>query len=668
MSRLPRLFVFLALFVAAAVASSSADQVKQELAAAVCAVRPAVVRIHVVSADFRQGRELKSESYGSGVIVSPQGYVVTNAHVTMDAEHIVCTLADKREVDAKLVGMDPLADIAVIKLVQVDGKPFAYAKFGDSSKLSVGDRVYSMGCPLAISQSVTAGMVSNTEMIMPAYFREDDFQLEGENVGSVVRWIGHDALIEPGNSGGPLVAGDGCIVGINEISLGLSGAIPSNLAKEVTDQLIKNSKVTRAWLGLDVQPLLESSKVKSGILVGGVLDESPAKKAGFQSGDIIVSLAGKAVNAKFDEEIPLFNQFAACLPVGKPVSASVLRAGKEITVSITPEPRQKAQDRQYEIKNWGVCGTNITYLMRKEMRLTSQDGVIVTGVLPSGPAGSAKPPLREGDVIVDVGGQAVKDVHGLRSLTDQITAGKTEPVPTIVTALRKQERFATVVKIGKREPFKPSSEISKAWLPINNQVLTSDLAEALGVDGSTGVRVTQVYDKACGLQVGDLILKLDGESIPADQMGDEEVLPEMIRQYDVGVEVKLGIVRGGKPTDLNVKLSTSPKPTRDYPKFEEEDFEFTARDITFSDRADGSVPQDQAGAYVESVADGSWAALGGLSAGDVVMTIDGSAVKGLDDLKSAMSAIGQKKPKAVVFKVRRGIHTLYLEFEPMWSS
>ena len=132
-----------------------ADDGRQETTPAVEAVRAALIRIHIVSAEYRQGREIKAESSGSGVIISPDGYAVTNHHVTMDAERIACTLADRREVEAKLVGTDPLADIAVIKLDSPDGKPFPTATFGDSSKLKVGERIFALGCPLALSQSIT---------------------------------------------------------------------------------------------------------------------------------------------------------------------------------------------------------------------------------------------------------------------------------------------------------------------------------------------------------------------------------------------------------------------------------------------------------------------------------------------------------------------------------
>jgi serine protease Do len=247
-------------------------------------VKPSLVRIHVVEGYPDDGREAKQESFGSGVIISPDGYVVTNHHVAGKARWLSVTLANRERVEAKLVGTDPLSDIALIKLAPMPGGgAYPAAAWGDSSLLRVGDPVLAMGSPRAFSQSVTAGIVSNTELILPATYR-GDLTLDGEDVGSIVRWIGHDAPIQPGNSGGPLVNLQGEIVGINEIEVGLSGAIPGNLARAISEQLAKNGKVVRAYTGMNLQPRLRrngdaaaasGSSTATGALVSGVIPTRP---------------------------------------------------------------------------------------------------------------------------------------------------------------------------------------------------------------------------------------------------------------------------------------------------------------------------------------------------------------------------------------------------------
>ncbi|MES1227097.1 MAG: trypsin-like peptidase domain-containing protein, partial [Armatimonadota bacterium] len=168
-------------------------------------LRPSLVRIRVLEAQPVEGREVRRESFGSGAIISPDGYVVTNHHVAGKALYLKVTFSDKTEAEAKLVGTDPQSDIAVIKLApRANGQPYVAAEWGDSSTLKVGQPILAMGCPYALSQSVTSGIISNTELVIPKEAGED-VELDGVDVGSIVRWIGHDAAISPGNSGGPLV-------------------------------------------------------------------------------------------------------------------------------------------------------------------------------------------------------------------------------------------------------------------------------------------------------------------------------------------------------------------------------------------------------------------------------------------------------------------------------
>ena len=283
-----------------AASASSATSQPAAVDVALSKVAPSLVRIHVVSVEYQEGREIKREAAGSGTIISADGHVLTNHHVAGKTRAIICTLATREEIPAELVGTDPLSDIAILKLKPPKPRTFPVAHFGDSTKLKVGERVLALGSPLALSQSVTMGIVSNTEMIMPGMFWPfNRMTLDGEDVGSIVRWIGHDAPIFGGNSGGPLVNMSGEIVGVNEISLGLAGAIPADLANEVADAIIRDGRVKRSWIGLEIQPLLQSSTDAKGALVGGTIEGSPAEKAGLASGDILVRMGTLPVSVRF---------------------------------------------------------------------------------------------------------------------------------------------------------------------------------------------------------------------------------------------------------------------------------------------------------------------------------------------------------------------------------
>jgi serine protease Do len=653
-------------------ASNISTEERKAVEKAITAVKPALVRIFVAEVNYEQGREVKSESAGSGVIISKDGYVVTNHHVAGWAKQIVCTLSNREQVDADLIGTDALTDIAVIKLRPTATiKEFPYASWGDSSELSVGDRVLAMGSPLALSQSVTMGIVSNTELIVPSFWRSE-MTLDGEDVGSMVRWIGHDAQIEHGNSGGPLVNMRGQVIGINEISIGLAGAIPSSVAKVVATELIKSGKVSRAWIGVSVQSLLRSSSLKKGVLVGGVVPGGPAADAGLKVGDIITNVAGQDVSVRFAEEMPLFNQIVAALPVGKESDMIVTRDGKEITLKIKPQDRPEAEPRPREFKQWGMCVSNLSFVKARSMKRSNQDGVLVRSIGPGGPCGEAKPSIYLDDVIIEVAGKPVKNLQDLAAITAEVTKDKTEPTPVLVAFDRGVERFVTVVKIGIRSLEDPGREVRKAYLPVGMQVITRDIAEALAIEDRTGVRITQVYPgssaEKAGLKVGDLIVALDDQEIPASQPEDTEVLPAMIRQYKIGTTAELSVIRGKDELKVPVVLEESPPLQREMKKYRDDNFEFTARDLAFKDRVQENIEKSVAGVRVEEISQGGWAALGLMSVGDIIIAIDNQPVQNVDGLKDIMQKIAEKKPKQIVLRVKRGIQDMFIELETDWSK
>ena len=342
------------------VAEPSANMA-ESIKTAVGLVTPALVRIDVVEAYYRDGREMKSEASGSGVVITAEGHVVTNHHVAGHAKQLKCVFADKSEYEAELVGTDPLTDISIIRLKTKEPRQFPVVSWGDSTQVRVGDDILAMGSPLALSQSVTLGIISNTEMTMPEWLNRDGgLTIDGEDVGALVRWLAHDAQIFPGNSGGPLVNLKGEVVGINEISLGLSGAIPSALARTVSDEIIRTGKVRRAWVGINAQPRLKSDLHNAGALISTVIPGSPADKAGLQSGELLLSVNGVPVDVRFKVQLPDFNLLIASLPIGQDAVFVLERSGEPLTLTVVPKERETYELRQFEQLYWGITVRDIS--------------------------------------------------------------------------------------------------------------------------------------------------------------------------------------------------------------------------------------------------------------------------------------------------------------------
>ncbi len=635
-------------------------------------VRPALVRIRVVSTEFREGREVKMQAVGSGAIITKDGYLITNHHVAGHAVRIFCTLWNREEIEAELIGTDPLTDIAVLKLKPEKPREFEFATFGDSSALRVGDSILAMGSPMALSQSVTLGIISNTEMIIPRFWGQGAFRLDGEDVGSLVRWIGHDAAIYGGNSGGPLVNLRGQIVGINEISYGLAGAIPGNLAKSVATEIMRNGKIERTWLGIDPQPLFKRMSGERGVFIAGVTENSPAANAGIKPGDLLLSLDNKPINVRFGEQMPDFMELTTTLPAGGHIPAVLKRDGAKINVTIVPVERGEIYPHEHEFKQWGLTARDFSFLLGKEMKRPDLDGVLVTTVRPGGPAGESKPSIESRDVLVEVNGEPIKSVKDLAERTRALTDGKTEPVPVVVTFERKAARYLAVVRVGIQELKDPGLEVTKAWLPVETRAISREIAQQLGRPSLKGFYITRVFSdtsaEKAALKPGDFIVAVDGEKLSASGPEYEDELSTLIRQYDVGKTVELSVLRDNKEMKIPVQLARSPRLQREMKKYRNEEFEFTARNVSFFDTAEEQWDKAQRGALIEEVKPGSWAELANLYAGDLLIDVDGKMVDDVDTLRKVMEQVAAERKPVVVMKVMRGIHTAYLEFEPNWKN
>jgi len=426
------------------------------------AVRPAVVNIYATKSGRTKGshttpfddpffrkffgdeffkrfnqrpKERKERGLGSGVIVASNGLIITNNHVVGNADEIRITLSDKQEFKAKLIGTDPKTDIAVVR---IDATGLPVMAWADSDKLEVGEFVLAVGSPFGLTQTVTLGIVSALGRAAGIAEYEDFIQT--------------DAAINPGNSGGALVNVRGELVGINTAifsqsggNMGIGFAVPSNMAQSIMGQLVQTGKVVRGWLGVSIQELTPELASQfgigdtKGVLVSDVLDGSPAKKAGFERADVIVTYDGKSM----DSPTHLRNEVAQT-PVGKKISVKIIRDKKPKTIELTigEQPKSMTQSSKEDTRESATPTGVLSNLAVRELDeelasryglKSSERGVIVVRVKP----GSAAEELgiREGDIVVEVNRQAVTSVKAYERI-----AGKLPKDQAVLLLLKRQGR------------------------------------------------------------------------------------------------------------------------------------------------------------------------------------------------------------------------------------
>jgi serine protease Do len=372
-------------------------------------VFPAVVFIKPIQQEFRGGKMEKVQVFGSGVILSPDGTVVTNNHVAEKATEIKCVLSDKEEITAKVVGLDPETDLGVLKLNLDERKsktPLPFAAFGDSRKLRVGELVMAMGAPHGFERSVSRGIVSSLER---------NFDFAPYNL-----WIQTDAAINPGNSGGPLVNIRGEVIGINARAMrgaeNLGFAIPSEVVRDVVDRIRAEGKVVRAWTGIKFQALKDFTKsahieARQGVLVASVDEGSPAEKAGLRAGDLVTAVDGVPVNGMYETDLPAVERRFAGLALAA-ARLDVQRGTETQAVTLTPSVKGKQEGEDFECKRWDLAVKEITKFSDPLLHFQRPRGIFVQGVKPSGNARASG--VFPSDILLAIGDRAVETLKDVR--------------------------------------------------------------------------------------------------------------------------------------------------------------------------------------------------------------------------------------------------------------
>ena len=379
-------------------------------------VFPALIFVKPIVEDYGSGEKKQQEVFGSGVIVSADGYAVTNWHVVDKAVRINCVLHDKRQVEVELVGLDRDTDLALLKLPEpAAGRTYPRAGFADSARVQEGDFVMALGSPFGFQRSISLGIVSNAQ-------RYIGFKTEYK----YNTWIQTDAAINPGNSGGPLIDTEGHIVGINTLGIegtGLGFSIPASMVQNVVGRLRRGGRVVRAYTGLRLQALNDfhsNTFIDSahGVLITGVEENSPAAEAGMQAGDVLLAIGEQPVEGTYAEMLPAIWRRLADLAIDEPVTMQFLRGAEALEAMVTPEEKGKLEGEDFDCRRWNMTVKEINKYRTARLYFLRQKGVYVQGIKYPGNAASSG--LGRRDIILKIDNRPVETIADVRAIYEQL--------------------------------------------------------------------------------------------------------------------------------------------------------------------------------------------------------------------------------------------------------
>ncbi|MEM8931939.1 MAG: PDZ domain-containing protein, partial [Acidobacteriota bacterium] len=394
-------------------------------------------------------------------------------------------------------------------------------------------------------------------------------------------------------------------------------------------------------------------------------------KAGVEAGDILLSIDGESVSARFAEEVPPILERLASAPIGDVVVLEVGRGGERHRIEVETARFAGRAGDQRAFPVWGFTARTITPEWARNRGQEGMDGVRITGVRQGGAAQQAEPAFQRRDMLRELAGRSIESVADLVALYAERTAPGIEPEPVVATLERDGHELLTVLDPRRERSEDPPRELPKAWIGVASQPLLAELAEQLGWGELRGFRITRVYPgteaERAGLQVGDVIRAVGGEPLVPAGKQDVAMLSRRVRGLRIGETVTLGLMRDGVARTVPVVLERTRLAPEEARRHEDPDFEWTVRELTFFDRDLRRLDDDTHGVLVQTVERAGWADLGGLRPGDLITEVDGRPIRGLRSFRDAVDAVRSARPTMVPIRVLRGLRIHYREIEPDWG-